>query len=74
MQWSALVRDNAHGEDANPDRRNVPYTRNPKQTKSCKEFIYLYIKQLDYELEISEVIVNEDEARVNYCFIEIESE
>ena len=31
-------------------------------------------QQLDYELEISEVIVDESEARINYHLIEIEGE
>ena len=31
------------GEGANIDRRLVPYTRDARRTKSCIEFIYLYI-------------------------------
>ena len=39
-------------------------------------YIYVYILQLDYKLEISMrwLIVNEGEARVDYRFIKTESE
>ena len=49
---------------------HVPFHRNQVH---CI-FICLFITIIYYELEISEVIVNKGEVRVNYRFIEIESE
>ena len=37
-----------------------------------KKFIRMFTEQLDYELEISEVILNDGDTRVNYRFIEIQ--